>query len=170
MRWVVQSLFALLAIQSANAAGLQLRQSGVNLEVFTMPDRVVLCFNADDRTKISGQYGVSIESPADAGTWQDRLPERIASEDWDFKLPLRVDMRTKREATGQKLRLKLGACSDQCNLVTFDAFARLFRDGLNCQNALFLDGSVSSLYAPELNRDDEMGPIGPIAGVVGNRQ
>ena len=26
--------------------------------------------------------------------------------------------------------------------------ARLFRDGLGCQNALFLDGSVSSLYAP----------------------
>jgi uncharacterized protein YigE (DUF2233 family) len=50
--------------------------------------------------------------------------------------------------------------------VTFDAFARLFRDGLGCQNALFLDGSVSSLYAPELDRDDELTPIGPIVGVV----
>jgi uncharacterized protein YigE (DUF2233 family) len=50
--------------------------------------------------------------------------------------------------------------------VTFDAFARLFRDGLDCRNALFLDGSVSSLYAPELKRDDELGPIGPIVGVV----
>ena len=50
--------------------------------------------------------------------------------------------------------------------VTFDAFARLFRDGLGCQNALFLDGSVSSLYAPELKRDDEIKPIGPIVGVV----
>ena len=50
--------------------------------------------------------------------------------------------------------------------VTFDAFARLFRDGLGCRNALFLDGSVSSLYAPELNRDDELEPIGPIVGVV----
>ena len=50
--------------------------------------------------------------------------------------------------------------------VTFGAFARLFRDGLGCQNALFLDGSVSSLYAPELSRDDELQPIGPIVGVV----
>jgi uncharacterized protein YigE (DUF2233 family) len=50
--------------------------------------------------------------------------------------------------------------------VTFDAFARLFRDGLGCENALFLDGSLSSLYAPELNRDDEIEPIGPIVGVV----
>jgi len=50
--------------------------------------------------------------------------------------------------------------------VTFDAFARLFRDALGCRNALFLDGSVSSLYAPELKRDDELEPIGPIVGVV----
>jgi uncharacterized protein YigE (DUF2233 family) len=50
--------------------------------------------------------------------------------------------------------------------VTFDVFARLFRDGLGCRNALFLDGTVSSLYAPELNRDDELGPMGPIVGVV----
>ncbi len=50
--------------------------------------------------------------------------------------------------------------------VTFDAFARLFRDGLRCRNALFLDGSLSSLYAPDLKRDDELMPIGPIVGVV----
>ena len=50
--------------------------------------------------------------------------------------------------------------------VTFDAFARLFRDGLGSRNALFLDGSLSSLYAPELKRDDEFLPIGPIVGVV----
>jgi len=72
-----------------------------------------------------------------------------------------------------KIRNGVGACtggsvvfaiSDQP--VNFDAFARLFRDGLGCPNALFLDGSVSSLYAPELERDDELTPIGPIVGVV----
>ena len=49
--------------------------------------------------------------------------------------------------------------------VTFHGFARLFRDGLGCANALFLDGSVSSLYAPELGRDDELAPLGPMIGV-----
>ena len=49
--------------------------------------------------------------------------------------------------------------------VTFHAFARLFKDGLGCANALFLDGSVSSLYAPELDRDDELVPLGPMVGV-----
>jgi len=46
------------------------------------------------------------------------------------------------------------------------AVARLFLDGLGCRNALFLEGSVSSLYAPELKRDDEAEPIGPIVGVM----
>jgi uncharacterized protein YigE (DUF2233 family) len=76
--------------------------------------------------------------------------------------------------TSLKIRNGVGACVGGAVVfaiaeerVTFDAFARLFRDGLNCQNALFLDGSVSSLYAPELNRDDELAPIGPMVGVVG---
>jgi uncharacterized protein YigE (DUF2233 family) len=49
--------------------------------------------------------------------------------------------------------------------VTFYAFAHLFRDALNCPNALFLDGSVSSLFAPNLKRADALSPIGPIIGV-----
>jgi prepilin-type processing-associated H-X9-DG protein len=51
-------------------------------------------------------------------------------------------------------------------LVTFGQFARLFRDALGCGNALFLDGSVSSLYAPALNRADWRAPLGPIIGAV----
>ena len=50
--------------------------------------------------------------------------------------------------------------------VTFYSFATLFRDRLHCPNALFLDGSVSSLYAPNFGRDDTLLPLGPIVGVV----
>lgn len=32
--------------------------------------------------------------------------------------------------------------------VSFGSFARMFRDGLGCRNALYLDGSVSALSAP----------------------
>ncbi len=49
--------------------------------------------------------------------------------------------------------------------VTFHQFALLFRDALGCPNALFLDGSVSSLDAPDLGRDDDFSPLGPIVGV-----
>ncbi len=46
--------------------------------------------------------------------------------------------------------------------VNFEGFARLFRDALECPDALYLDGSISSLYAPELDRRDFFFPLGPI--------
>src|SRR5271165_5319012 len=85
----------------------------------------------------------------------------------------RIHPKIKPGGASEKIRNGVGACNGDAVVfaiadepVNFDTFARLFRDGLGCPNALFLDGSVSSLYAPELNRDDELGPIGPIAGVV----
>ena len=50
--------------------------------------------------------------------------------------------------------------------VNFHAFARFFRDALRLPNALFLDGSISRLYAPNLGRDDIGLPLGPIVGTV----
>jgi uncharacterized protein YigE (DUF2233 family) len=50
--------------------------------------------------------------------------------------------------------------------VNFDTFGRLFRDALGTPNALFLDGSISRLYAPALDRDDIGFPMGPIIGTV----
>ena len=50
--------------------------------------------------------------------------------------------------------------------VSFDAFARLFRDGLNCPDALFLDGgSAASLYSPSLNRHGNFVSLGPMLAV-----
>lgn len=48
--------------------------------------------------------------------------------------------------------------------VTFGEFAHLFRDRLRAPNALFLDGSISSLYAPALRRNDGLLPLGPMIG------
>jgi uncharacterized protein YigE (DUF2233 family) len=50
--------------------------------------------------------------------------------------------------------------------VTFYELATLFRDKLHCPDALFLDGTISSLYAPALKRDDSRVDLGPIIGVT----
>ena len=53
--------------------------------------------------------------------------------------------------------------------MSFYEFARFFRDGLGCKNALFLDGGEApGLYAPELGRNDPPGHggYGPIIAVV----
>lgn len=48
--------------------------------------------------------------------------------------------------------------------VNFHHFGRLFRDQVGCRNALYLDGTMSSLYAPALGRADAIRPMGPIIG------
>lgn len=52
--------------------------------------------------------------------------------------------------------------------VNFYEFARYFRDTLKCRDALYLDGSVSSLYSPALGRNDSRANLGPIIGAVAN--
>jgi uncharacterized protein YigE (DUF2233 family) len=50
--------------------------------------------------------------------------------------------------------------------VTFYRFARFFIDQLQCRDALYLDGSISSLYAPQVGREDDGRELGPMFGVV----
>jgi uncharacterized protein YigE (DUF2233 family) len=72
------------------------------------------------------------------------------------------------EGVSRKVRNGVGVRGDQTvffaiseQAVTFTAFARLFRDGLGAPNALFLDGSVSSLTAPGFDRTGfrSLGPM-----------
>jgi uncharacterized protein YigE (DUF2233 family) len=45
--------------------------------------------------------------------------------------------------------------------VNFYVFADLFKTQLHCPNALFLDGAISKMYAPEINRFETDGNLGP---------
>jgi len=50
--------------------------------------------------------------------------------------------------------------------VTFREFADYFAAALRCAVALYLDGSVSSLYSPQLGRREQRSKFGPMIGVV----
>jgi uncharacterized protein YigE (DUF2233 family) len=52
------------------------------------------------------------------------------------------------------------------DLVTFYEFAQLYRDVLHCNDALYLDGNVSSLYWPATGRNDDWTQLGPIFAVT----
>jgi uncharacterized protein YigE (DUF2233 family) len=85
----------------------------------------------------------------------------------------RVHPRFDRRSTSFKARSGVGVRADGKVLfaisqgeVSFDAFARLFREAPNCPNALFLDGgSASNLYAPSLNRHGNIVSLGPMLAV-----
>ena len=53
--------------------------------------------------------------------------------------------------------------------VSFGRFARFFRDELQCRDALFLDGTVSSLWAPSIGRTDDNHELGPMIVVLDRR-
>lgn len=52
------------------------------------------------------------------------------------------------------------------NPVTFHEFGRFFRDDLGLDQALYFDGNISRLYAPQIGRDDAGFRMGPVVGVV----
>lgn len=53
--------------------------------------------------------------------------------------------------------------NQQVNLYTF---AKIFKDHFGCKNALYLDGNISKMYLPELDREQLGGPFGPIIGIT----
>ena len=52
------------------------------------------------------------------------------------------------------------------NAVNFHDFGSLFRDHLGLPQALYFDGNISRLHAPELGRSDVGFMMGPVVGVV----
>lgn len=50
--------------------------------------------------------------------------------------------------------------------VNFYDLALLFRDHLGLEQALYLDGNISRLYAPELGRNDAGFALGPMVAVI----
>ncbi|MEN3931208.1 phosphodiester glycosidase family protein [Microvirga sp. W0021] len=79
-----------------------------------------------------------------------------------------------KDSTSRKTRNGVGLSQDGMAYfilseqpTTFHEFARLFRDTYKCQNALFLDGSISTAYAASLGQTGNIfRAIGPIVGVT----
>ena len=77
------------------------------------------------------------------------------------------------DSTSLKLRNGVGVCDDGSVQfvnseapVSFYQFAVLFKDDLNCPNALFLDGGIASaLYSPSIDKHDKK-EMGVMIGLV----
>ena len=79
------------------------------------------------------------------------------------------------DAKSTSLKIRNGVCAPSPDAalfvisdapVTFYMFAKFFIDELGCREALYLDGSISSLYAPQVGRQDDGRDLGPMFGVV----
>lgn len=78
------------------------------------------------------------------------------------------------DGSSEKIRNGVGVKADGKTVVfaisrdrvNFHDFGTLFRDVLDTPNALYLDGTISSLYSPTAKRADGFWPMGPIIAVV----
>ena len=85
----------------------------------------------------------------------------------------RLHPRFDRNSTSLKMRTGVGVRDAQTIIfaisdgqVSFAAFAGVFREGLRCDNALFLDGgSAANLYAPSLGRGGNLLSLGPMLAI-----
>ena len=127
-----------------------------------------------------------IKEVEDEGTWKDAFIMSTQSyeegahfvRDMTQSGPMLVingELHPKFNASSESRRIRngVGQCKDgkisfavSDAPVNFHSFASLFKDHLNCDSALYLDGVISRLYAPELGRHDQGAPMGPIIGVV----
>ena len=129
---------------------------------FLKPNGVFLVSKAGARIVESSEYS--------------RLPERalIATQSGPLLLQDgRIHPAFKPNSESRLIRNGVGVSAPQIVFfaiteapVNFHEFATMFRDTLHCTNALYLDGVISSLYAPKLNRNDSKKDLGPIIGVT----
>ncbi|WP_102109170.1 phosphodiester glycosidase family protein [Oceaniglobus roseus] len=78
------------------------------------------------------------------------------------------------DGTSRYIRNGVGVSADGTEVVmaisdapvNFHHFARFFRDAMKTPNALYLDGNISRLYAPDIGRTDGGFPMGPVLGTV----
>jgi uncharacterized protein YigE (DUF2233 family) len=83
------------------------------------------------------------------------------------------------QPNGRSLHVRNGVCTVDENVawfaiseapVSFGRLARLLRDGLGCRDALYLDGSVSSLWDRPAARRDSYAELGPLVAVFAREE
>lgn len=76
------------------------------------------------------------------------------------------------DGTSLKIRNGVGVKNNQLyfvmsrDRVNFYQFATFFKNDLNVEDALYLDGSISSVYIPQAKRHDRRYALGPMLAVV----
>lgn len=80
------------------------------------------------------------------------------------------------DSNSRKIRNGVGIKNNQLYFVisrgriNFYDFAKVFQQDLDVQQALYLDGSISSLYAPAIKRHDQHAVLGPMLAWVNDVQ
>jgi uncharacterized protein YigE (DUF2233 family) len=128
-----------------------------------MPNGV---FSVDDEGRVSVATTDAFAHRAASATWASQSGPMLVI---DGKLHPKFDAdgpsRLVRNGVGVKdARNAVFVLSEEG--VSFGRFARFFRDALGCSDALYFDGTVSSLWHPQADRQDAYSSLGPMVVVL----
>ncbi len=122
-----------------------------------------------------GRAGVMESKAFDKAYRAGRLRPRFATQSGPMLvINGRLHPKFRRDSNSRKIRNGVGVRENGRDVffvlsesrVNFHAFARLFRDALETPNALFLDGTISRIYALGLREESNIIPFGPIVGLA----
>lgn len=131
---------------------------------FGMLPNGVLCLNAGSaQVYETRDY---IERSPDCRDASQSGPMLVIDGDLHPRFLQDSDSRYIRNGVGTSADGKTAYFAISNNTVTFYDFASLFKDQLGTPNALYFDGNISRLYAPQLDRHDAGFALGPIIGTV----
>ena len=132
---------------------------------FGMRPNGVFCIGADGRFSIVESRRFKDSPPACRDASQSG-PMLVIDGDFHPRFLPDSDSRLVRNGVGVSADGQRAWFVMSDSRVNFHEFARIFRDGLKLRTALYFDGNISRLYAPELGRNDFGFPMGPIVGLV----
>ena len=118
---------------AAERNGARLQIGGVTLEASAQSEGVVFCVSATQNVKVSAMYGLTFftDLPHRA-QWLETLPKNVTAEGWDFVLPVRVVLKARPSDAPRPIEVRLGACSDHCEIETF----KLVVPAFNARNSI----------------------------------
>ncbi len=123
----------------------------------------------------AGRAGVMESHAFDKAFRAGRLRPRFATQSGPMLvINGRLHPKFRRDSTSRKIRNGVGVRANGRDVffvlsesrVNFHAFARLFRDVLKTPDALFLDGTISRLFALGIREESNLIPFGPIVGLA----
>ncbi|MDB6151793.1 MAG: periplasmic protein-like protein [Chthoniobacteraceae bacterium] len=133
---------------------------------FLKPNGVFLVSASGARVIESSEY-LKLEEPSSLATQSGPLLLRANQLHPAFNAGSMSRLYRNGVGVASKKTVYFAISEEQVNLYEFAVF---FRDVLHCPDALYLDGDISSLFAPALRRNDDGNHLGPIVGVSAPRQ
>lgn len=122
----------------------RLQREGVTIDAYSQNDRITFCFDAEKNVKIASEYGVEFAVPREeAKLWEESFPKIVSGKEPYFKLPVRIELRTRGVPRSREVSVGLGICVSETYCTPIKVVLRIPAKGSSRQS-IACSGAVDS--------------------------